>query len=176
VDRAANGVVTRTTSAVTLDVDPSTCNRKGDVINDFRGRHYFLSNFYRHPVRIGGDVFPTAEHCYQALKAVDPRDRAWVISSETPLVAKQRGRKVRVVDYWSDVRVLVMEQVLAAKFADRDLAARLVATHPHTLVEGNTWHDQYWGNCHCGRCPGDGENVLGVALMQLRDELRGHRG
>jgi ribA/ribD-fused uncharacterized protein len=142
------------------------------LIDDFRGPAYFLSNFYRHPVGIGDEVFPTAEHAYQALKAVDPRERAWVIESETPLTAKRRGRKVRVVDYWADIRVLVMEQVLDAKFRDSQLAAQLVATHPHTLVEGNTWHDQDWGDCRCGRCPGPGDNLLGVLLMELRDRLR----
>jgi ribA/ribD-fused uncharacterized protein len=142
------------------------------LINDFRGPNHFLSNFFRHPVRIGGDVFPTAEHAYQVLKCVDERDRAWVLESESPLEAKRRGRKIRVVEYWADMRVLTMEQVLGAKFADRVLADRLVATHPHTLVEGNTWHDDYWGDCHCGRCSVDGENQLGVLLMQLRDELR----
>ena len=142
------------------------------MIDQFRGPAYFLSNFYRHPVRIGDDVYATAEHAYQALKAVDPAERAWVLASETPLIAKRRGRKIRIVDYWSDIRVRVMEQVLAAKFRDLSLATQLVATHPHYLVEGNTWHDQFWGDCHCGRCPGEGENVLGIALMTLRDELR----
>jgi ribA/ribD-fused uncharacterized protein len=142
------------------------------LIDQFRGTTYFLSNFYRHPVRIGDDTYPTAEHAYQALKADDPHDRAWVIASETPLIAKRRGRKVRVVSYWSDIRILVMEQVLEAKFSDRELADQLVATHPHKLVEGNTWHDQFWGDCHCGRCPGDGENMLGAVLMELRDALR----
>ncbi len=65
-----------------------------------------------------------------------------------------------------------MEQVLHAKFGDPELADQLVSTHPHQLVEGNTWHDQFWGDCHCGRCPGDGENMLGVALMELRAKLR----
>jgi ribA/ribD-fused uncharacterized protein len=144
-----------------------------NLIDDFRGPAYFLSNFYRRrPVRIGDDVYPTAEHAYQALKAVDPQERAWVLESETPLIAKRRGRKIRVVDYWADIRVLVMEQVLEAKFSDRELADQLIATHPHTLVEGNTWHDQFWGDCHCGRCPGEGQNMLGVALMELRDKLR----
>lgn len=142
------------------------------MIDDFRGRHYFLSNFHRQPVCIGGDVYPTAEHAYQALKAVRPDERAWIAQSATPLIAKQRGRKVQIVDYWADMRVRVMEQVLAAKFADRDLADKLVDTYPHKLVEGNTWHDDYWGDCRCGRCPGEGENMLGEALMQLRDELR----
>lgn len=142
------------------------------MIDDFRGPAYFLSNFYRLAVRIGDNVYPTAEHAYQALKADDPAERAWVLASETPLIAKRRGRKVRVVPYWGDVRLLVMEQVLEAKFSDRELADRLIATHPHKLVEGNNWHDQFWGDCHCGRCPGEGENMLGVALMELRDELR----
>jgi ribA/ribD-fused uncharacterized protein len=142
------------------------------LIDDFRGPAYFLSNFYRHPVRIGEGVYPTAEHAYQALKAIDTRERAWVVASETPLIAKRRGRKVRAVDYWGDVRVLVMEQVLAAKFSDRHLAEQLIATHPHKLIEGNTWHDQFWGDCRCGRCPGEGENILGITLMTLRDELR----
>jgi ribA/ribD-fused uncharacterized protein len=146
--------------------------KKEPLIGQFRGTTYFLSNFYRHPVRIGDDTYPTAEHAYQALKADDPRERAWVVASETPLIAKRRGRKVRVVSYWADIRILVMEQVLEAKFSDRELADQLVATHPHKLVEGNTWHDQFWGECHCGRCPGDGENMLGVVLMELRDRLR----
>ena len=106
------------------------------MIHDFRGPAYFLSNFYRHPVRIGDDAYPTAEHAYQALKADDPRERAWVLESKTPLIAKQRGRKIRVVSYWADIRLLVMEQVLEAKFIDTQLADQLIATHPHTLVEG----------------------------------------
>ena len=113
-----------------------------NLIDDFRGPAYFLSNFYRHPVLIGDDVYPTAEHAFQALKAADPAERAWVIASETPLIAKRRGRTVRVVEYWGDIRVLVMEQVLEAKFGEPPLADQLIATHPHTLVEGNTWHDQ----------------------------------
>jgi predicted NAD-dependent protein-ADP-ribosyltransferase YbiA (DUF1768 family) len=48
----------------------------------------------------------------------------------------------------------------------------VTATHPHRLVEGNTWHDPFWGDCHCGRCPADGENMLGGVLMELRDTLR----
>ena len=160
---AADGILEKPTVPAT---------EEENLIDDFRGPTYFLSNFYRHPVRIGDDVYPTAEHAYQALKADDPRERAWVVAAETPLIAKRRGRKVRVVSYWADIRILVMDQVLAAKFGDPELADRLLTTRPHTLVEGNTWHDQFWGDCHCGRCPGAGENMLGFALMELRDTLR----
>lgn len=143
------------------------------MIDQFRGSTYFLSNFYRHPVRIGDDVYPTAEHAFQALKADDPQERAWIIEAETPLIAKRRGRKVKIASYWEDIRVRVMEQVLEAKFSDPQLAEKLVATHPEKLVEGNDWHDQFWGDCHCGRCPGEGVNMLGVTLMELRSKLRG---
>jgi ribA/ribD-fused uncharacterized protein len=156
----------------TLEIRTAPTAEEETLIDRFLGNTYFLSNFYRHPVRIGDDTYPTAEHAYQALKADDPHDRAWVIASETPLIAKRRGRKVRVVSYWADIRILVMEQVLEAKFSDPQLAEQLIATHPHMLIEGNTWHDQFWGDCHCGRCPGDGENMLGVVLMELRDTLR----
>lgn len=58
------------------------------------------------------------------------------------------------------------------KFAGPHPADQLIATHPHPLVEGNTWHDQFWGDCRCDRCPGQGDNMLGVVLMGLRNELR----
>ena len=40
------------------------------------------------------------------------------------------------------------------------------------LIEGNTWHDNYWGDCSCNRCKSkSGENMLGILLMELRDKL-----
>jgi hypothetical protein len=67
-----------------------------------------------------------------------------------------------------------MSAVLRAKFADPDLRAKLLASGDADLVEGNTWHDQTWGDCCCGRraCSGLGANRLGRMLMELRDELR----
>jgi len=37
-----------------------------------------------------------------------------------------------------------MRAVLAAKFSDPDLRARLVATGSAELVEENTWGDRFW--------------------------------
>ena len=34
----------------------------------FRDEHAFLSNFYPHPIEIDGDIYPTSEHAFQALK------------------------------------------------------------------------------------------------------------
>jgi predicted NAD-dependent protein-ADP-ribosyltransferase YbiA (DUF1768 family) len=43
----------------------------------------------------------------------------------------------------------------------------LLETKDATLIEGNTWGDQYWGVC-----AGVGENHLGKLLMQIRSELQ----
>ena len=46
-----------------------------------------------------------------------------------------------------------------------------LATGGAVLVEGNTWHDNYWGCCTCSRCAGRrGRNNLGRLLMKLRAE------
>ena len=53
-----------------------------------------------------------------------------------------------------------------------DLGNRLIATHGHVLVEGNTWHDNYWGDCRCAKCvKWPGLNKLGRILMMTRDKI-----
>lgn len=61
---------------VRLEGELSRQEKKETLIHDFRGPAYFLSNFYRHPVHIGDDVYPTTEHAYQAGSRIrHPADR-----------------------------------------------------------------------------------------------------
>lgn len=144
------------------------------VIDRFDGEHRFLSNFYvgPHPVVYRGH-WPTAEHAYQAAKSYDPHHVQRVRAALTPGEAKRAGRGAVLVPHWETTRVLVMWQVLVAKFGrDLDLWDRLVATGYARLVEGNHWHDQFWGDCHCDQRPGcaaPGENWLGRLLEVVRD-------
>ena len=65
-----------------------------------------------------------------------------------------------------------MELLLRSKFSQEPLRTWLLDTDPAELVEGNYWHDQFWGNCTCAvhfKFPG--ENHLGVQLMQIREQL-----
>ena len=65
-----------------------------------------------------------------------------------------------------------MRQALKLKFANPVLKQKLKDTGSHYLEEGNTWHDNFWGNCHCDICKDfKGANHLGRLLMQLRDEM-----
>jgi predicted NAD-dependent protein-ADP-ribosyltransferase YbiA (DUF1768 family) len=51
------------------------------------------------------------------------------------------------------------------------LAEKLLATGEEILVEGNTWHDNFWGRCSCRNCRGKGVNHLGQLLMERRAAL-----
>jgi len=60
---------------------------------------------------------------------------------------------------------------VAAKFDKERTVQMLLDTGSQELVEGNVWHDNFWGNCTCSKCPEPGENHLGKLLMKIRSEL-----
>lgn len=63
-----------------------------------------------------------------------------------------------------------MFDVVYAKFSGNPtLTKKLLATEDAILVEGNTWHDTYWGYDMRQK---RGQNKLGKILMQVRRELR----
>ncbi|SVE20109.1 uncharacterized protein METZ01_LOCUS472963, partial [marine metagenome] len=100
----------------------------------------------------------------------------------TPREAKALGRQVRNFneELWLQHRSQIVESVSLAKFgSDDDLAAYLLSTGAHVLVEASP-HDRVWGigleDVHPDardprRWPG--ENLLGFALMTVRDQLAG---
>ena len=65
-----------------------------------------------------------------------------------------------------------MRTLLRKKFSMPELREKLLATGDTTLIEGTTWHDNYWGVCSCEKCGGRGKNRLGELLMEIREELR----
>jgi ribA/ribD-fused uncharacterized protein len=107
----------------------------------FAGERFFLSNFYPRALVFRDREYATAEHAFQAAKCVDAAEAERVRLAATPAAAKAIGRRVQVRRGWNDIRVDVMREVLAAKFADPDLRARLVATGADELVAENTWND-----------------------------------
>lgn len=46
------------------------------------------------------------------------------------------------------------------------LEKKLLDTYGAELIEGNTWGDRYWG-----KVQGEGENMLGLTLMRVREGL-----
>ncbi len=140
------------------------------TIREFRGDFYFLSNFYPCTIEFNAWKFPSAEHFYQALKTDDLTERKEIIAAETPGMAKKLGQKATLVKHWETTKFSIMRHVVNCKFSQNDmLAAKLVATGNTPLVEGNNWHDQIWGDCHCDKHrETPGRNALGIILMLQR--------
>jgi hypothetical protein len=128
----------------------------------FRGKLFFLSNFYPCRVEFEGMVFACVEAAFQAAKTLDRSVRGRFPRMDGR-EAKAAGRRVPLRPDWSRVRLEVMESCLRSKFSSTIAMATLKGV-PGEIVEDNTWGDYFWG-----RCNGRGENNLGKLLMKIRD-------
>lgn len=137
------------------------------IIDRFAGEYHFLSNFYPSKIVLEGRDYPTVEHAFQASKAFILDEILQIQQAPNPGKAKRLGKMCHLREDWNEVKIPIMKKCLELKFAEgSELAYKLIATHPKTLVEGNDWYDTYWGVCE-----GIGENHLGKLLMARRDEL-----
>ena len=143
------------------------------MINQFRNKYRFLSNFWLAPVEFEGAVYPSVEHAYQAAKTISQADRLpfWK-EFMTPGQAKRRGSLLILRGDWGFIKFRTMQELVRSKFQIPHLKNKLLATGNRVLVEGNNWHDNFWGRCFCKKCGGSGLNQLGRILMDVRDELK----
>jgi hypothetical protein len=118
-------------------------------------------------------VYPSAEHAYQASKTLNVTARCFIAALPQAATAKSIGRKVNLRPDWELVKLDIMYQIVKEKFTSNDLLRQLLLdTELANLVEGNHWHDNFWGDCTCPRCANiQGQNHLGEILMRVRSEL-----
>lgn len=132
-----------------------------------------FSNLYKSAVKFEGKTYPTAEHAYQAGKAIKPAVRDWILSAPTPALAAMAAHGLYtwdVVPDWATIKFDRMRKVLRAKFSQHaDLAKLLIETGDRRLVEAGTVNNAV--NRLWGEVAGSGQNMLGVMLMELRREL-----
>jgi len=135
-----------------------------EKIDEFRGKYFFLSNFYGADVECFGYRFKNNEAAFQSAKCPQ---RMAEFCELNPSDAKRLGRRVALRQDWESVKDGVMYQVCSAKFGqNRELAKLLVETGDAVLIEGNTWGDRVWGMVN-----DVGENRLGKILMKIRSEI-----
>lgn len=165
------------------------------LIDQFDGPWRVLSNFY-YPIQIKLWVMPdgtpaasnlqepdfnpmeeydSTEHGYQAAKFLDPliRER-FRYAGMTPGQAKRLAYNLRnrIRSDWKEVNISLMRDLLKQKFAYSIPRRKLLSTFSALLVEGNMWHDNFWGNCICSDCIDIlGENWLGKLLMEIRNSF-----
>ena len=141
----------------------------GEVMT-FRGKYQFLSNMFAVDFEWDGRVYHSSEAAFQSAKSLDPEVRD-TFCGMTGVVAKREGKRVKLRGDWESVKVDIMEDIVRAKFSQNpELKQMLIETGDMELVEGNRWHDTFWGvDAQTGR----GENNLGIILMKIRAELGG---
>jgi ribA/ribD-fused uncharacterized protein len=136
------------------------------TIDRFDGQFSFLSNFHPSTVRFEGRLWKTVEHAFQGAKTLDQIHRDLIMNAPTPGMAKKLGSIVPLRSDWEDIRLSVMETLVWEKFENPFLRPLLLATGDAELVEGNHWHDDFWGIYK-----GSGENHLGKILMRVREKI-----
>ncbi|NVD97557.1 NADAR family protein [Massilia sp. BJB1822] len=141
-----------------------------------------FSQWYEAPFTVDGERYLTAEHFMMAEKARlfdDQAIRTQVLNAATPGEAKALGRQVQGFDeaVWLAQRYAIVIRANEAKFAQNpDLGQFLQQTGKRILVEASPV-DRIWG---IGLTQDDekasnpnkwrGLNLLGFALMQVRDQ------
>ena len=143
------------------------------IIDEFRGKYFFLSNFFVIPILYKGDWYVSSEHAFQAQKAINEKDRQYIQDARTPRIAKQRGNEIALRPNWRAIRMPKMYDILICKFTDNVLSKKLLETGGVLLIEGNSWGDRYWGMVR-DKVTGEwkGDNFLGKLLMKVRNEIR----
>lgn len=150
--------------------------------NETVGKFCF-SQWADYAFTVDGITYKTAEHWMMAKKALLFNDTVHfekIIEARTPAEAKELGRQV--IDYeettWNKHKFEIVVEGNFHKFSQNPLLATyLLQTQERVLVEASPV-DAIWGigmpadhvysaNPHYWR----GENLLGFALMEVRDKL-----
>lgn len=142
-----------------------------------------LSQWWHSPFEVNGVVYKTAEHWMMAKKAelFDAEMLSKILDSNTPAEAKKLGREIKNYDEqtWLNNRYEIVKQGNLHKFSQHTtLNTFLLNTQNRVLVEASPV-DAIWGigmasdhedinNPKKWR----GLNLLGFALMEVRDELK----
>ncbi len=155
-----------------------TPNKDGSI-----GKSCF-SQWWVAPFEVEGITYKTAEHWMMAEKArlFDNDDMVdEIIKCKTPAEAKKWGRKVTgfIPEEWDNTKYEIVKKGNLYKFLQNDdLKDFLIRTNDRVLVEASPV-DPIWGiglasdhknveNPNLWK----GENLLGFALMEVRDQLK----
>jgi ribA/ribD-fused uncharacterized protein len=129
-----------------------------------------FSNFAPYPIKLKGKIWPTSEHYFQAQKFPGTEYEEQIRRAQSPMVAARMGRsrKRPLRSDWEAVKDDVMREAVRAKFAQHPVLCDILLGTGDALLVEHTKKDRYWGDGGDGQ----GKNMLGKILMQVREELR----
>lgn len=148
------------------------------------GEAAVLSQWHGCPFKANGLIYQTAEHYMMSQKALacdDTSTHMQILTQPSPMVAKALGRQIKSYDdkLWSEIRYDKVVEGNYHKFsAHEDLKRYLLSTGDKVLVEASPF-DTIWGiglkeseKAAWDPRKWKGQNLLGFALMEVRDMLR----
>jgi N-glycosidase YbiA len=143
-------------------MDPIEFHRAGDDYG-------WLSNSAPYAISLDRKMWYTAEHYFQAQKFHDEMVQRQILKTRSAdeIIRIASNPKLRVRRDWDEVKLDFMETAVRAKFTQiPDLKMLLLGTGDAVLIQH--CDDRYWGDGG----DGTGKNLLGIILMEIRDELR----
>lgn len=132
--------------------------------------HGYMSNFSRHSLIVNGIEYKTSEHYFQSKKAEGTPYEQTIINATKPSEAAKLGRSrdFKLREDWEQIKDNVMRDAVQTKFLQNPtLWDKLLKTGDAILIEA-TSDDYYWGV----GTNGTGKNMLGIILMELREEIK----
>ena len=166
------------------DEKPETTPVLFSGADESKGAFRRLSNMSSDTVEINGEVYPTVEHYFQAMKARefgDEESYKRIISAKTPKAAKALGKKVKGYnqDKWDEVRYSHMALGVRTKFVQHEEARRKLEETGDRPIGFADARNTYWGigtadTTEKSKHPEKwrGLNMLGKLLVKLRDEFK----
>lgn len=137
---------------------------------NIREQYGCFSNFSPHGFVLDELYWSTSEHYFQAQKFIGTPYLAKLRLVKTPKEAANMGRQrtLPLRPDWEEVKDNIMRKAVFSKFStNKDIQEILLSTGNEELVE-NSPIDYYWG---CG-ADGSGKNMLGIVLMEVRQQLK----
>ncbi len=133
-----------------------------------------FSNFAGYPVKIGGRIWKTTEHYYQAQKYAGTEYEEIIANPEAPFRAKMMAKKEGLPKRkdWYDIKFDVMMVAVTAKFEQYAVLRDILVSTGNVILKEHTELDHYWGDGG----DGTGRSRLGEALMIVRSSYPEYDG
>lgn len=135
----------------------------------YERRFYCFSNFSSFAVVWRDELWMTSEHAYQAAKFSSPLIRRLIQQARSAHDAKQIAHandQYKRKD-WDSCKVPMMKEICRAKLQQHEfIRRRLLETGTREIIEDSDT-DSFWG----WGPDQEGQNMLGMIWMELREEL-----
>ena len=138
----------------------------------------WMGNMAPCPIKYNGKVWLTSEALFQSMRYDDDSIKEMIRVEKSPMGAKMKAKKYRdqmVVVPMSELDVENMRKCVKMKFdAHPQLKRQLMNTKDAFIYEDignrNGERHKFWGAKKLSEIEGDGNNMMGKILMDLREE------